>query len=192
MNLRQYLTQQYLTSHVVIDQQILPTLTPAQMRARPEGGGNSAAWILWHATRCEDVALNAMVRGTPQVLTLTEFAGAAGLGDARIGTGLGDDEVSAFSDTVDVEVLVRYRKAVRNEALQWLADCDLALLDEKPDLDARLATLGPLWPEKDAWVREIWGSFTNATFVNWLACGHTLVHAGEMQATLARIGVAGR
>ena len=192
MDLRPYLIQQYLTSHVVIDQQILPTLSPEQMRARPDGGGNSAAWILWHATRCEDVAINAMVRGTPQVMTLPEFAGAAGLGDARIGTGLGDDEVAAFSDTVDVDALVRYRKAVRKEVLGWLADCDLALLDEKPDLDARLASLGALWSEKDAWVRDIWGGFTNATFVSWLGSGHTLVHAGEMQATLARIGVVGR
>jgi hypothetical protein len=162
------------------------------MRARPTEGGNSAAWILWHATRCEDVAINAMVRATPQVLTQAEFTGAAGLGDMRIGTGLGDDEVASFSASVDVDVLLRYRRAVRKETLDWIATCDLASFTEKPDIDVRLAQLGALWPAKDAWVRDAWATFTNAIFVNWLACGHTLVHAGEMQATLARLGVQGR
>jgi hypothetical protein len=41
-------------------------------------------------------------------------------------------------------------------------------------------------------VRDAWGQFANAVFVNWLACGHTLMHGGEMQATLARLGVQGR
>lgn len=192
MDLRQYLTLQYMTTHVVIDQQILPGISQEQMRSRPAGGGNSAAWILWHATRCEDVAINAMVRGTPQVLTLSQFASAAGLGDMRIGTGLGDDEVATFSASVDVDALLRYRRAVRKETLAWLGGCDLTSLDEKPDIDARFAQLGALWPEKDAWVRDAWATFTNAIFVNWLACGHTLVHAGEIQATLARLGVQGR
>jgi len=192
VDLRQYLTLQYMTTQVVIDQQILPGISQEQMRARPAGGGNSIAWVLWHATRCEDVAINAMVRGAPQVLALPEFAGAAGLGDLRIGTGLSDDEVASFSASVDGDALLRYRRAVRKETLGWLNSCDLAALDEKPDIDARLAQLGPLWPEKDAWVRDTWATFTNAIFVNWLASGHTLLHAGEMQATLARLGVQGR
>ncbi len=191
MDLRQYLTMQYMTAHVVIDQQILRELNDEQMRARPPRGGNSVAWVVWHATRCEDVAINTMVQGTPQVL-VREFADAAGLGDTRIGTGLGDDEVAAFSAGVDTSALRAYRRAVRNDVLAWLAVCDLSLLDEKPDIDARLAELGALWPEKDAWVREVWSTFTNATFVNWLASGHTLVHAGELQATLARLGSPGR
>lgn len=189
LDLRQYLTLQYMTAHVVIDQQILPGVSPEQMRARPAGGGNSAAWILWHATRCEDVAIHAIVRGVPQVLAAPEYAGAPGLGDARIGTGLGDDEVASLSASVDIDALLRYRRAVRKETLSWLGACDLASLDEKPDVGARLDQIGTLWPEKDAWVRDTWGTFTNAVFVNWLSSGHTLVHAGEMQATLARLGV---
>ncbi len=193
MDLRQYLTLQYMTPQVVIDQHILPGISQEQMRARPAGGGNSVAWILWHAARCEDVGINAMVRGAPQVLALPEFAGAAGLGDLRIGTGLSDDEVASFSASVDGDALLRYRLAVRKEMLGWLNSCDLAALDEKPDIDARLAQLDPLWPEKDdAWVRDLFGTLTNAGFVNWLASGHTLLHAGEMQATLARLGVQGR
>lgn len=192
MDLRQYLTLQYMTAHVVIDQQILPDVTQEQMRARPAAGGNSVAWILWHATRCEDVAVNAMVRGTAQVLGEPGFAGAAGLNDLRIGTGLDDSEVESFSASVDIDALLRYRRAVRRETLSWLAVCDLASLDDKPDLDARLSVLGPLWPEGDAWVRDTWATFTNAIFVNWLASGHTLVHLGEMQATLARLGAPSR
>jgi hypothetical protein len=148
MDLQQYLTLQYMTTHVVIDQQILPGTGQDLLRAQPAGGGNSAAWILWHATRSEDVAINAMVRGTPQVVALPEFAEADGLGDMPIGTGLGDDEVASFSSSVDLDALLRYRRAVRNETLAWLGACDLALLDEKPDIDARLAQLSALWPRR--------------------------------------------
>jgi hypothetical protein len=110
-----------MTAHVVIDQQILPEVTQDQMRARPAAGGNSAAWILWHATRCEDVAVNAIVRGIPQVVSLPKFAGSEGLGDARIGTGLNNDEVAMFSVSVDLDALLRYRRAVRTETLSWRA-----------------------------------------------------------------------
>jgi hypothetical protein len=65
-------------------------------------------------------------------VTEREFAG-AGLSDARRGTGLDDSEVAASSAAVDIDALLRYRRAVRKETLSWLAACDLASHDERAD-----------------------------------------------------------
>ena len=43
-------------------------LTDDQMRARPGKGLNSLVWLLWHMARTEDVAVNLVVAGRPQVL----------------------------------------------------------------------------------------------------------------------------
>ena len=79
-----------------------------------------------------------------------------------------------------------------DETQRWLATLDPAALDAVPDLDARLAPAGTLWPEAGAWVPDLWRGWPASVFVNWLAIGHTLVHAGEMQSVMSALGIAGR
>src|SRR5712691_12486379 len=42
-------------------------LTDEQMRVRPREDLNSLAWLMWHIARAEDILVNAVLAGRPQV-----------------------------------------------------------------------------------------------------------------------------
>src|SRR5437879_2163982 len=58
---------------------LLSGLSDADLRARPQGL-NSIAWLLWHVTRFEDVAINAVLRDAPEVLDREGWAAQLGVG----------------------------------------------------------------------------------------------------------------
>ncbi len=47
--------------------EVLSGLDEAALRHTPPGGEHSIAWILWHLARIEDVTMNLLVAGSPQV-----------------------------------------------------------------------------------------------------------------------------
>jgi hypothetical protein len=192
VDLRGWIRQQHLVHHTVIDGEVLGRVNPSDLTKRPEGAANSIAWLLWHTARCEDVVVNGILRGERQVLQTGGFIGRAGLGDLRIGAGLGDEEVAGFGERVDVEAVLEYRSAVRGATASWLKTGDLSVLDEKPDLDSRLPEYRSLVPDEASWVRDLWEQWPNSVLLNWTALGHTMLHTGEMQSVMLRLGIAGR
>src|SRR5919108_4861840 len=42
-------------------------VSDAQMRVRPREDLNSLAWLMWHIARAEDIIVNGVVAGQPQV-----------------------------------------------------------------------------------------------------------------------------
>src|SRR5919202_998908 len=65
-------------------------LTDEQLRGRPADGMNSVAWLLWHHTRIEDVVVNTLVRGVPEVLDRGGWPDRLGVEARHVGTGSGD------------------------------------------------------------------------------------------------------
>src|SRR2546427_12968651 len=45
----------------------LTGLTDGQMRVRPRQDLNSLAWLMWHIARAEDIMVNTVLAGRPQV-----------------------------------------------------------------------------------------------------------------------------
>ena len=93
-------------------------LTDAQMRGRPDGF-NSIVWLLWHITRFEDVVVNTVLRGVPEVLDRDGWQERLGVGTRLAGTGSSDEEVEEFSQQVDPSAVRAYRAAVGRETRQW-------------------------------------------------------------------------
>src|SRR5213596_2095836 len=86
-------------------------LSDEQMRIRPREDLNSLAWIMWHIARTEDVFVNLVLAGRPQV-----FDGAWG-GRLRVtrrdlGTGMKHAEVTELTQQVDLSALREYRDMV--------------------------------------------------------------------------------
>ncbi|SRR5712692_10069924 len=86
-------------------------LSDDQMRARPGQGLNSLVWLLWHMARTEDVAVNLVVAGRPQLLDEAWLRRLNGPW-RTIGTGMTDDEVSEFTAHADIAAVRAYRSAV--------------------------------------------------------------------------------
>jgi hypothetical protein len=86
-------------------------LTDEQMRVRPREDLNSLAWLMWHIARAEDIMVNRVLYGRPQVF---DGAWARRLGIARrdFGIGMTSPEVSELTGQLDVGALREYRDAV--------------------------------------------------------------------------------
>ena len=86
-------------------------LTDEQMRVRPRDDLNSIAWLMWHIARAEDVFVNVMLAGRPQVF---DDAWAKRLGITRrdFGIGMTSAEVTELTRQINSGAIREYRDAV--------------------------------------------------------------------------------
>ena len=86
-------------------------LSDEQMRVRPREDLNSLAWLMFHIARAEDIFLNPVLAGRPQVF---EDGWAKRLGVTRrdFGIGMTSPEVTELTRQVELGALREYRDAV--------------------------------------------------------------------------------
>ena len=109
---------------------IYSDLPEEQVRCRPTPQHNSIAWLLWHMARCEDVAVNTVLRGTDEVLDCGDWRPQLGITSRHIGTGATFAEVDAISQTVDLVALRAYWVAVGQETRTWASTLDFDTLNK--------------------------------------------------------------
>jgi hypothetical protein len=93
---------------------LLDGFSEEQIRLRPQPGMNSVVWLIWHIARTEDVVMNLLVAGRPQVLQdrKEDWPARLKLSRADIGTGTGDQDVADISANLDIPALLAYRMVV--------------------------------------------------------------------------------
>jgi hypothetical protein len=95
-------------------------LNDAQMRVRPREDLNSLAWIMWHIARAEDVFINALVVGRPQVFD-DAWAKRLGISRRDFGIGMTSPEVTDLTRVIDLATLREYRDAVGRRTREIVA-----------------------------------------------------------------------
>ncbi|WP_284981259.1 DUF664 domain-containing protein [Arthrobacter sp. efr-133-TYG-118] len=86
---------------------------------RPEGNGNSIAWLIWHLSRVEDLQL-ASVAGVEQVWTSQNFAGRFNLPLPERDTGYGHSSDKVDAVQAPPELLFEYYDAVHRQTVAFL------------------------------------------------------------------------
>jgi len=86
-------------------------VTDEQMRVRPRQDLNSLAWLMWHIARAEDVFLNAILAGRPQLFD-DGWGSRLGVSRRDFGIGMTSAEVTDLTRHVDLAALREYRDAV--------------------------------------------------------------------------------
>lgn len=95
-------------------------LNDAQMRVRPREDLNSLAWIMWHIARAEDIFINALVVGRPQVFD-DAWAKRLGISRRDFGIGMASPEVTDLTRVIDLGALRQYRDAVGRRTREIIA-----------------------------------------------------------------------
>ena len=167
------------------------SLTDTQMRRRLPGH-TSLAWYLWHLARAEDVAVNAVLRGVPEVLDAEGWESRLGVPLRDIGTGMSNDEVDEFSADVDLAALRAYRNAVGRATRARVAALDFDTLDEPLTRAGQVALAAGGFRSRVAWVVELWDGLPRATLLSMQAVGHSYFHLGEAGHVARLLGRPGR
>jgi len=111
----------------------LDGLTPDQLAARPDGRGNSIAWLIWHLTRVQDDHL-ADLAGTQQRWTANGWSGRFGLPLGEEDTGFGHTPEQVASVRVESgRLLADYFDDVHRQTLQYLRTVTAEDLDRIVD-----------------------------------------------------------
>lgn len=110
------------------EDEVLQDMSVEQIRCIPPGREHSIAWIIWHTTRCEDITMNLLVAGTPQILHSGRWIKETKSTIRHTGNAMDPAEMATFSKAIDVEKLRSYRNAVgrrTREIVQQLQPADL-------------------------------------------------------------------
>jgi hypothetical protein len=167
-------------------------LTHEQMKERPDGRGNSVAWLMWHTARTEDMAINSIIQGTPQILIEGNWAEKLGIDATHIGTGLGEEEVAEFTKELNVEAVDQYWQETANASYRWLKSISSSDLDVVPDFQERLAAVPPVIVGGSSELAiQFWKARNAGQLFQGLVIGHGFIHVGQMQEIGGRIGVVG-
>jgi len=155
-------------------------LSDDEIRTRPGEGLNSLAWLTWHMARTEDMAVNLLIAGRPQVLEGDGWAERLQAGRIDMAAGMTDDEVTDFSAAVDVAALREYRNAVGRRTREIVSAMRPEELDEPIDstLIERAYEQGAIL-EAAGWIRGFAGGRSKAFLLGHAGTGHSFMHLGE-------------
>ncbi len=94
------------------EDQILDDMAEERVRRIPRNCEHSVAWLIWHLARIEDVAMNILVAGSPQILHQDNWFERLGVAARDTGNEMDAQGVVDLSAAIDIEALRAYRVAV--------------------------------------------------------------------------------
>ena len=162
------------------EDEVCEGLSDTQLRSRPAGVTNSIAWLIWHIARIEDVTMNMLVAGRPQVLDEADWISQLRLSRRDVGTSMSENEVADFSSQVDCSALRAYRIAVGHRTREIVAALQPAELWERidPTNVHRLTTEGAL-AEAAYELAQQWSDWQKAGMLTMPATRHSFTHLNE-------------
>ncbi|HEY5158424.1 MAG TPA: DinB family protein [Anaerolineales bacterium] len=92
--------------------EMLQGLADPDLRRIPPGGEHSIAWVLWHLARIEDVTMNILVAGRPQLYYEENWFTQMKFLSSETGNALDQAGDASLSSCLDLEALHAYRLAV--------------------------------------------------------------------------------
>jgi len=154
-------------------------LSDEQMRVRPREDLNSLAWLMWHIARAEDVFLNPVLTGRPQVFDDT-WKKRLGITRPDFGIGMTSPEVTELSRQIDLGALREYRDAVGLRTRDLVGGFTPQDWEGQVAVEAvqRAATQGAFGARTEQIVKAFPGR-PRRTMLSGIALFHSSGHLGE-------------
>ncbi len=159
---------------------LLADMNEEQIRRVPVHSEHSIAWILWHIARIEDVTMNLLVAGSPQIFLANKWLKQMNTAVRHTGNAMGLQEVSELSRTVDIEALHAYRLAVGLRTREIVRELQPGDLRRKvdPACIQRISDEGAVVEEARG-VLDYWSKRDIIGLLLMPATRHNLIHLNE-------------
>jgi hypothetical protein len=159
---------------------VFDELSEEKARRIPQNSQHSIIWNIWHIARIEDVAMNLLVAGSPQILNQDNWLTQMKIKTRDTGNAMEDEVIADLSKMIDIEALRAYRVAVGRRTREIVYQLQPQELKNKVD-PARLDQV-----RKDGAVAEsargiidYWSKRNIAGLLLMPATRHNLVHLNE-------------
>jgi uncharacterized damage-inducible protein DinB len=160
--------------------EVLNDMTEEQIRRIPQNCEHSVAWCIWHIARIEDVAMNLLVTGSPQILYRENWFERMKTTFHHTGNAMDEESVAKLSATIDIEALRAYRMAVGRRTREMVQQLDAEALKQKVDpiRPQQVMDEGAVL-EAARGIVDYWGRRNIAGLLLMPATRHSLVHLNE-------------
>ena len=162
------------------EDEIFTDMLEEQIRRIPQGMEHSVAWLIWHIARCEDITMNLLVAGNPQILNRDDWLEKMKIPTCDTGNAMDETGVANFSNAIDIEALRAYRLAVGSRTREIVKQLQPGELKQKVD-PSRLQKVmdeGAVVEEARGIV-DYWGKRNIAELLLMPATRHNLIHLNE-------------
>lgn len=159
---------------------LLEDMIEEQIRRVPRNCEHSVAWIIWHIARCEDITMNLLVAGSPQVLNQGGWVARINSPICHTGNEMDAVDVARFGDALDIDALRAYRVAVGRRTREIVKQLEPEDLKRKVDP----ARLQQVWDEgavveAASGIVDYWGKRDVAGLLLMPASRHLIIHLNE-------------
>lgn len=155
-------------------------LTETTFRTIPPNGAHSMAWILFHLARIEDMTMNLLVAGTPQLYTRGKWAKKLKTTVHHSANRMDEASVIQLSQSLNMNVLREYRTevgCVTREIIQQIKPEEFQQRVDRIRLQHMLAE-GAVIPEAME-IINYWGGRTIAGLLLMPPTRHNFIHLNE-------------
>jgi hypothetical protein len=173
-------SQLSLPAQPTFEAEIWDGLTEGAARCQPPGEDHSIVWCVWHLARVEDITLNQLVAGLPQVFIREGWQARLNTHLRDTGNAMPPEYIRQLSREVDLDALRAYRLAVGRATREVVSALHPGSRNLKID-NSRLQALlnqGDVRPQAGG-LLEYWGGLTINGILLMPPTRHSLVHINE-------------
>ena len=160
--------------------EILGDLSELEWRSIPAGEEHSVAWMIWHTTRIEDMAMNILVAGSQQIFQRGGWDERMKVRLRSSGNEMDAGAIGALSAEIDLEALQDYRMAVGRRTREIILRLELADLKQRVEAGRIQKVLeADAIDESARYITNYWSRRTTAGLLLMPATRHNFVHLNE-------------
>jgi len=162
------------------EDEILNDMTEDQIRCIPPAGEHSIAWILFHLARIEDITMNLLVAGTPQLFIRDDWVKKLNVSIIHSANKMDYPGVANLIVRIDIEALRAYRQSVgrRTRAIVKKLKPEELKRKAQPSRLQNVMNEGALLPEAIE-ILNYWSSRTIAGLLLMPPTRHNFLHLNE-------------
>lgn len=176
-----HLSEMSDVNEITFEDELWDGLNENVFRTATNEKGRTIAYGLWHSARIEDITMNMLVNGDPQVFS-SSWQQRIGSSITDTGNALSAEEIFTWSKNIDMQELKNYRMAVgrkTREIIGKLTTTDMKRKMEKGRLQQILKEHAVLNVEGASWLIDFWGKKNVSGILFMPVTRHHVVHINE-------------